>query len=489
MIFKNGVILYGGTGSPGGVSTPTPVSIASARTERDMNVYISTTGNDTTGNGTQASPFATFGKAFDIIPYEIVHKINIRVAAGTYNSFPRTVRHEINSDGQLVIEGLGDLIQVAGPFTLTGATELVAGGESLGWDITVSGAGWGADDYTGKFIKYTNGDTMIDRCIPIFSNTTDTIRHLQTMTYSPDVPKAGSTFTIVEPTVKINIADDNTVFDIRSNGVDRTGAVIMANLEFTNTASDQTAFLFTNTGRFNMGVVVFRNSSQYTFTIGIYGGGINDTTFTILDRTQLVNQQLIVSRAMYEIYYITWSGMVVENTYGDSLKNWAINIGNNVNNSYSGNAVIANATTQGYTEFRCQGGGSLHYSLCGHLEVDHQSTVNLTNNIIVESTYANAIRVDDSSKLEITSNLINKATVGVNIEDACTVQFDNVVITAANVSSYGVRIGKGSKVVCTGTNALDGTATGCYFTQTSAAQAFPSAPGMITDSLGSVLIT
>lgn len=51
----------------------------------DITVYVSTSGNDTSGNGTAASPYATITKALSSVPRSMHDKtITINIAAGTY---------------------------------------------------------------------------------------------------------------------------------------------------------------------------------------------------------------------------------------------------------------------------------------------------------------------------------------------------------------------------------------------------------------------
>ncbi|MEY8188661.1 DUF1565 domain-containing protein [Peribacillus simplex] len=47
-------------------------------------LYVSTTGNDSTGNGTKAKPYRTIQRAVDVIPNIHMHAYTIACAAGTY---------------------------------------------------------------------------------------------------------------------------------------------------------------------------------------------------------------------------------------------------------------------------------------------------------------------------------------------------------------------------------------------------------------------
>jgi len=53
-----------------------------------MNIYVATTGNDTTGDGTSAKPFATIQKAIDSVPKNLGnYSVNIILSSGTYSGF------------------------------------------------------------------------------------------------------------------------------------------------------------------------------------------------------------------------------------------------------------------------------------------------------------------------------------------------------------------------------------------------------------------
>lgn len=52
----------------------------------DITIYVSTSGNDTSGTGASASPFASINKALSVLPKNLNGKaVTINIAAGTYN--------------------------------------------------------------------------------------------------------------------------------------------------------------------------------------------------------------------------------------------------------------------------------------------------------------------------------------------------------------------------------------------------------------------
>ena len=456
-------------------------SLPLVSTERDINIYIDgTSGSDTTGLGTEAQPYATFDRAFEDVPYFIEHKVNIRAAAGTYTSFPRTVQHSINGDGQLVIEGLGDPVTYAGPFTATGVTDTSVDS----FDITVAGSSWTVDDFAGKFLKYTNESDLKDRIVAIHRNNADTIKH--TDTYYPD-PAVGYTFEIVDPSVNVVISDVNTVFNIASNGVRRRANCIIANISFSNHTSNRAPFCFTNTGKYIMGCVKF-SSSDLQSTLSMRGGGINDSTFSEEDYTQLVNPRLVSSDLVFGLYYLQWSSLIVENTKDDQLSynNTTISLAGAENNNQNGAVAIGYFATRGKV-YVVAHGGYLNNGICEYIVADHETRLSIYKTDIDGAT--NGIRIDDSSIVNLQDCVITAATGhAIQVEDACRVLIDGVDVITAGVTGYGVYIGRGSQVVAVGTNTLTGTTGYGYWTQTAAAFADPGKPGMATDTYGSTFI-
>ena len=53
-------------------------------TTQDMTLYVATTGNDTTGDGTQGGPYRTVMHALESLPPLILHQVTIIIASGTY---------------------------------------------------------------------------------------------------------------------------------------------------------------------------------------------------------------------------------------------------------------------------------------------------------------------------------------------------------------------------------------------------------------------
>lgn len=70
----------------------------------DKTYHVSTTGNDTTGDGSQSAPFATIAKALEELPKDLGgHTVTINVAAGTYSESRVNVTGF--TSGNLIIKG------------------------------------------------------------------------------------------------------------------------------------------------------------------------------------------------------------------------------------------------------------------------------------------------------------------------------------------------------------------------------------------------
>jgi hypothetical protein len=181
----------------GGVRQPTTA---------DIDIYISTTGSDTTGDGSQSTPYATFDRAFrDVQDKDIRHNVIIHPAAGTYTSFPNFLDLQITPGGRLIIDASGETYPVtAGPFTVATVTGVGAQdiwGNELANDLQVSGApGWSVDQFYGKYLHFTGGNWQ-DYVTPVWKNTSDTVRTI----YDWHTFQAGDTFNIVTPPVVIDV--------------------------------------------------------------------------------------------------------------------------------------------------------------------------------------------------------------------------------------------------------------------------------------------
>ncbi|MCX7614755.1 MAG: hypothetical protein N2Z65_03260 [Clostridiales bacterium] len=94
----------------------------------DVTIYVSPTGNDTTGNGTSGNPYATITKALSMIPKNLNgYTPTISIAAGTYNEVV-TISGYVGGyiylilTGSIIVNGIivsnGSCIRVSGAYTI-----------------------------------------------------------------------------------------------------------------------------------------------------------------------------------------------------------------------------------------------------------------------------------------------------------------------------------------------------------------------------------
>ena len=67
----------------------------------NKNYYVSTAGNDVTGDGSQEKPFKTIQKAFDMIPRLVTNIFTIEILDGTYDGFNL---YSITGSGLIIIK-------------------------------------------------------------------------------------------------------------------------------------------------------------------------------------------------------------------------------------------------------------------------------------------------------------------------------------------------------------------------------------------------
>ena len=97
-------IANGGTGANNEATARYNLDVV--KTSSRYEIYVSTSGNDTTGDGTQNKPFRTISKAIQYAPYLINQTINI--ASGTYNENVTINNHKdivFNISGNVTISG------------------------------------------------------------------------------------------------------------------------------------------------------------------------------------------------------------------------------------------------------------------------------------------------------------------------------------------------------------------------------------------------
>lgn len=126
------------------VETPAPSRLTTAGTSKYLDIYIedpSNGGSDETGNGTQAAPFATIKKAFEIIPTVTPRNnqprgIRIRLGVGTF-AFPPSQADNINLSTlaqQISFTGTSIAVETV---TIASAATKVAG-KSARYTVTTS---------------------------------------------------------------------------------------------------------------------------------------------------------------------------------------------------------------------------------------------------------------------------------------------------------------------------------------------------------------
>jgi hypothetical protein len=166
-------------------------------------------GHDDSDHGSMQHPFATIGRAYELVPHIVAHDFQIRVIGGKdrlYTSFPDCIDPVIEEGGMFSIVGLGNAICVDGPFDCTTVT--VKPGTTIGnysstrLLISTAPATFVAGQFDGYFVRITD-DTdaaAIGKVFPIVQTNTDGLEIRLETTHPPnDLCE----FEIIEPAVTI----------------------------------------------------------------------------------------------------------------------------------------------------------------------------------------------------------------------------------------------------------------------------------------------
>lgn len=188
-----------------------------------MEYYLDpVTGDDVSGDGSQTNPFQSFPRLYEELKtLDPENDVYIYPAKGAYTSFDERF-FLARSKGRFIFDGSPEGVEhVAGPFVLSGVTAEgpvePQNNQSLATNFTVTGAGWTDEQYSKKFIQFTDG-AAAGYCLPIQSNTQDTLRSSANW----NAVQAGDSFNIVECPIVIDVPhpiylESDTVFDHESS--------------------------------------------------------------------------------------------------------------------------------------------------------------------------------------------------------------------------------------------------------------------------------
>ena len=151
-------------------------------TQGNITLAVSTTGSDTPSANRppriakgdySAYPFLTIQAAIDSLPLNLIkeHAVIVNVGAGTFAGFQVTgfvVHTKATVSQPLIIQGTRQTAVLAtGPSSGTATS----GGSRT---LTLTGAGWTADDLVGRYVRVTSGAGS-GQILLVAENTTDTI--------------------------------------------------------------------------------------------------------------------------------------------------------------------------------------------------------------------------------------------------------------------------------------------------------------------------
>ena len=266
------------------------------------NVYVATTGNDTTGDGTQGKPYRTIGKG----TIEVNTGGTVHVAAGTYNEVLTIMGKNLNLIGNnrsnTIIDaaGLNSCVITITSATVTISNFTIQNGNnsftSTGTDVELSGGGI----YIGS-----SGKLTINNCTIQNNNINVTSTEADAVAYGAGIYNAG-TLTINNSTIQnnTNTATGATAAAIGGGIYNKgtltiTGSTIQNNTNKANVAVGSTL----GGGIYNKGKLTINNSTiqnNINDAIGVFiaalGGGIyNCGASTIKNSSILKNTNKVTA--------------------------------------------------------------------------------------------------------------------------------------------------------------------------------------------------
>lgn len=320
------------------------LTVSDQYTQTDF--YVSSTGSDTTGDGTEALPFATVENALSYVPQILKTRYNIWIENGTYSSFPAHIKRECVGEGRLMIARNEAPVDVlAGPYTVVTATYSDSGSNVK---ISVSGT-----PFSDDAIRSSIGGTVQVRMLtgsaagfilPVHLNTTSVITALSTV---PGIT-AGDTFKIIEPGVKVKTTGRH-IFEVDGNR--RYGVFVMDGLAFESSFSEF-AYVTTNPAYESCGDGVacflnctFRSETDKAYVLAMSSAsinGMNPISFTDIPYYDDISGSLPYGD---DFFYLHHSFQANAMSAGTSGTTFAQHVGPFVINGANGTKIYQSGTT------------------------------------------------------------------------------------------------------------------------------------------------
>lgn len=226
-----------------------------ASTSEDVGLYVATTGANTNACTSSVAPCADLNGSFSKLPHFIRHGVNIHVAAGSYDAGTRFTGFEIADDGYVTIQGPdgGSLSTLASGLASGTIASYDAGPNLTYMSVTVTGAGWTADDLSDRFLFVTLPDAGRLEPTPIVSNSADTalFNTILNSAGSLVAPDVGSTFEIRQPSAVL-FTLENFGFASALHLGNYSGRLHIRDMEFRSPLPTSTGIVITS-GEFSIG--------------------------------------------------------------------------------------------------------------------------------------------------------------------------------------------------------------------------------------------
>jgi hypothetical protein len=433
-------------------------------------IYVSsTTGDDDTGDGSIETPFATVGKAYGLVPRDLNTSVSIKIANGTYSSFPEIVRHDFGADGMLGFDGYEMPVNIKTGLTVTGVTPL--GLDMVEVTVSAEDSTWSAEELYGQYAYFTSG-AETDSYFPIHQN--------GSMTFtcrggSLGGIAIGNVFNIVEPGVKIETSKPIS-FAANSfrNFMCQMGAF---NMRFEYVGADIGVETFTLTGT----TLQFHHTVQFISEIGnaalsINGSGVNpfgpkDQSVFSWDKQQWWNDLIMLKCGI----------QAMGNKLAPPTAHQTLVSVTTVSHGFSGTSINFISTRGNLALYATK--VSVNNCAVESFQVDHGCYTSLSVLYTDREFSPYNIRVDDFSTLEMQSVYFNSAaTRGFSIETGSKVSIEAAGAIDGVEPTYMFYINAGCYVELGITPAIGGVTNDVYFVRSAAGLAYPTAGNNVNDS-------
>ena len=451
-------------------------------TTEDLTIYVATTGNDATGDGSIGNPYATITYAYSLVPRVIRHKVKIMVANGVYSGFPAQLEPMIEGEGSFLLDGYEHHTEVES--TEYTVTSLDA---EYGFDcllIKITGASWTPGALYAKCIQISAGANK-GYLAPIWDNTADTIT-IKNANFFPAADIVGTSFKIVQQGVRIDVDHGVSIGEYANNNTSKGHGLLFYNCRWVMDYATYDYITPRNIDINNKGACFIGCDFEIQYSMSsltVSGRGVNTTNAAPLMECSYIDLTSGPPYAYAGLWHFTCV-LAVSNTTKPTSRQYAIDIISSGDGFYG--TTLLNIITWGNLS-SLSSTCSIESCVAVSVVSTHMANLQIIGLTVIPVNADQSIRVSQYGRAKLRGVYVKgPANEAVYAHQGSQVMMDDVL--DGNDLSYVYRLEHGANVVIQQAPVVNGTTADIRFDAIAVNESYPANNSSVTDGQGSRVI-